>query len=153
MPDTWTTEDAPVLAAALASLDRDGDADGHAIADEAGLDEDLVVRSLRRLSTGGYLVAHFAMWPFPRGNTGLSLDRLSSIYVTEATDRARRAAGQWPDPESLTADVVTALQHMAEHGRGDEKTRAKRILDALAGGGTTVLSEALATVALRLTGM
>lgn len=153
MTDTWTTEDAPVLVAALTCLDRDGAADGHEVADEAGLDEDLVVRALRRLWSGKYLVADFAMWPFPRDSHGLSLDRLSSISVTEATDRARRASGQWPDPEALTADVVAALQRIEENGHGDEKSRARKILDALAGGGTTVLSEALATVTLRLSGM
>ena len=153
MGDTWSTEDAPVLAATLACLDRDGTADGQEIADEAGLDEDLVVRSLRRLSTGGYLVAEFAIWPFPRGNNGLSMDRLSSIYVTAATDRARHASGQWPDPESLTAALVATLQDMAENGRGDEKTRAQKILDALAGSGTAVLTEAISTITLRLAGM
>jgi hypothetical protein len=48
------------------------------------------------------------------------------LIISDVTERARRAVGQWPTPESLVNQVVDGLNEAATHESEPGKKRALR---------------------------
>lgn len=64
-------------------------------------------------------------------------------YVFGITPRALQAVGTWPSPEQLVDRLLEALADAAEHaGTDEERSRARRALDALRSAGRDVLVNA-----------
>ncbi len=84
-----------------------------------------------------------------------SLIRLESEYltikrldprppmVTAISGEARRAAGQWPDPEAITADIVRRLEEAADAAPEEKKRTIKEFLHAAAAEGADLLGTAV----------
>jgi hypothetical protein len=94
-----------------------------------GLDESDVQRALRSLSTANppYLVGIAAQLTYP-------------MIITEVTERARRAVGQWPASDQAADVFLAALTEAAEQEADEEKRSVlRRVATALGGVGKDVL--------------
>jgi hypothetical protein len=105
IPSTWETRELPVLSFLVEHFD-DSEAyrrNAEQIAEAAELSVDEVQRALRSL--------YEASPPYIDGITvaGPSYP----IFVTSVSERARRAVGQWPTPETLAERIVAALHEAA----------------------------------------
>ena len=77
-----------------------------------------------------------------------------SWSVLAVTPAARRAVGQWPTAESLTAALAEAFGTAAEHEQDPErKGRLRQVADFLAHTGRDMAAEVVAKVILRQAGM
>jgi hypothetical protein len=77
-----------------------------------------------------------------------------SWYVTEVTPEARRAAGQWPTAESLTARQAEGFSEAAEEETDPErKSRPRQLGSFLAETRKDIVAEVIAKVVLHGTGV
>jgi hypothetical protein len=77
-----------------------------------------------------------------------------SWSVRAVTPAARRAVGQWPTAESLTAALAEAFDDAAEHEQDPaKKERLRLVADFLADTGRDMAAEVVAKVILRQAGM
>lgn len=114
MRDTWLERDLPVLRAAIAVFERDGDPmDIDDIAAEAGFDTDTTQRALRALCTEPFF------------SDGRETGNGDILWVGKPTGAALRVAGQWPTPELLLERLVTALEAAGEDGTRTPEERGK----------------------------
>ncbi|MBU8807280.1 hypothetical protein KL953_00035 [Mycolicibacterium goodii] len=114
MRDTWLERDLPVLRAAIAVFERDGDPmDIDDIAAEAGFDTDTTQRALRALSTEPFF------------SDGRETGNGDILWVGKPTGAALRVAGQWPTAENLLERLVTALEAAGEDGTRTPEERGK----------------------------
>ncbi len=107
------------------------------IVELSGLAEDDVKRALRRISSA-----------FPPYIDGVeTAEAAYPIAISSVTERAIRAAGAWPTPETLADRIVAALEDTAANGESEvERTRAQKILDGAKGVGKGVLTSVLVKV-------
>ena len=86
---------------------------------------------LRRLYGAGYI-------------DGVPIDQAAHpIILTSVHPRALQAVGAWPSPEQLVSRLLDALADAAENAPTDEeRSRARRALDALRAAGWDVLVNA-----------
>lgn len=136
LPPTWASEDLPVLAAAIEIYDENGSAESRLIASKLSLPVEDVTRSLSRLDPDYVSLSEYK-----------TLQGRRPPKVLAVTGNARRAAGQWPDPDKMTADIITQLVEAAG-GETPEKERAiteffRGATGELAGIGGTLLGSAL----------
>ena len=145
MEDTWVSRDLPVLDALVRLLDEGNFAVRVAdIAGETGLDPKTVDRALDALH-GPYVVEY---------KKHMSGGIPDTWYVTEVTEAARRAVGQWPTAESLAENLAAAFSEAAdEEADPERKSRLRQIASFLADTGKDVAAEVLAKVILRPTGL
>ena len=124
--ETWTTRELPVLRALVEKFDE---IETEIVRIETlpaatGLDEIDVKRALRSLDTAA-----------PPYLTGTKVEGLSyPIIITNVTERARRAVGQWPASDLAADAIVSALSDAAEHESDDEKRSGLRNTAAFLGG-------------------
>lgn len=56
------------------------------------------------------------------------------------TEKGLRAVGAWPSPDQLADRLLTVLEDAAAHaGSAEERSRARRVLEALRAGGRNLL--------------
>ncbi len=124
--ETWTTRELPVLRALVEKFE-DVETDGvpiEALPAATGLDDIDVQRALWSLHTADppYLLGTgVAELPYP-------------IVITEVTERARRAVGQWPASDVAADAILAALSDAAEQEPDEEKRSGLRSAAAFLGG-------------------
>lgn len=135
LDDTWFSQDLPVLVAAIRILDeRQGAVTVSSLAESMGRDRDDVHRSVVRLADT-YLKVSWAQ----RGS------RPFIKLVSGSTAEARRAVGQWPNPDALVERLITELERRVETATDDEeRTRWQKLLDGAKGVGSNALSQLVA---------
>ncbi|SRR6266498_4917507 len=128
MEPTWVTRDLPVLRAVAelydAQLPSTFGVGPQAVVEATGLPRVEVDRAVFALVDSSLLSRHTDL----RGG-----DRITSWRVTGVSERARRLVGQWPSPEQLVADLVVALDKVAE-SEPDPDKKSKLKAGALAVG-------------------
>jgi hypothetical protein len=76
------------------------------------------------------------------------------IHITGATERARRAVGQWPTPENLVARLVEGLNAAAEHEADPaQKKRLRQVAGILGDTARGVVMDVMSKVILHAGGM
>lgn len=146
MSDTWVNRDLPVLTALVQLVDETGHAvKATKLEQVTGFDGPTVQRALRALNTEE--PAYFTAATVAMGN--------HVMIVGGVTGKARRAVGAWPTPENVTSALLDRLELLAndEGVSEDNRSRARRIRDALADGGGAVLTGVLTTVLTAQMGM
>lgn len=144
LQSSWVGEDLPVLTAAVALLDDATSVTGQEIMEKAQLDEDVVLRALRRLGSD-YLTVTWARLSGPAN--------LHWAIVEGATASARRVVGQWPDPETISREVVAELERVASSTTGDKGTKLRAFLEGGAESGAGLLGTLLGAAIARATGV
>lgn len=138
MNSTWADRDFPVLESIVRRTDESGHEVGlDEIEQDTGLSPEDVQRAIKALdSDGGYIRVSTP-------NGGGHID-----FVLSATSKARREVGAWPTPENITSELVDRLEQLAndENAGEDTRTRARRMLDAVADGGGAVLTGVLTSI-------
>jgi len=139
--DTWVPRDFPVLDATASLLEEMDMPKVSDLAQRTGLSTADVALALEAMD-GEYVHLQKTM-----GDPG-------SWYVKAVTPAARRAVGQWPTAESLTAALAEAFGDAAEHEQDPErKGRLRQVAGFLADTGRDMAAEVVAKVILRQTGM
>lgn len=134
MLDLWTQFDLPVLTELVHRLEVEGAHRVDTPLPIQGLSESQVQAALRQLEAGGYIVGVATQMPYP-------------VIVTGVTDRALRAVGAWPTAEAFVDRLLAALAQLSEEASTpDERSRARRLLDAFGGVGRDVLVNAAGSV-------
>lgn len=143
MEDTWTSRELPVLNAVVKAFeDRDRRqlrvAELTALCDLPESDVQAALRSLDSASPP-YLEA-------PRPGWGATYPAI----ITGVTERARRAVGQWPTPESLVDRLAEAFGQAAEHEADPQKRgRLREVASWLGQAGRDIAVKVAAEVLLR----
>ena len=122
MIDTWYNRDLPVLVAAAAHLDQFPRSRVHArtITPAVELDFADVERALTALTDGGYLRT--------ADDARMSGRRTAAVGLTE---KGRREAGLWPDPEALTNRLLDAIKQQIENATDpDTRNRLQKLFDS-----------------------
>ncbi|GAB4933527.1 hypothetical protein [Mycobacterium avium] len=115
MEDTWTNRDLPVLKAAVELYNRTGmPARASAIAQAAGLDEEITQRALRFLLREPF---------FEDKGTLRGGDQI--IFVGAPTGAALRVAGAWPTPENMVERLIAAFEAAAHDSDRSESERRR----------------------------
>jgi len=116
--DTWARRDLPVLDAIVSVFDKPDRYQMRMpeVVELCRLPEGEVQAALRVLAN--------ATPPYISG-TGVS-GLTYPVIISDVTERARRAVGQWPTPESLVSQVVDGLSEAAAHEPEPGKKRALR---------------------------
>jgi hypothetical protein len=129
--DLWRTCDLPVLLHLVHRLEVDGE---HRVDTPLAVDDlepTQVEAALRRLEEAGFI----------KGVT--TAESSYPVVITSVTARALQAVGAWPSPEQLVDRLLAALDHAAKHANtNEERSRARRTLDALGTAGRDVLVNA-----------
>lgn len=132
LPDLWTTCDLPVLVELVRRLEYDGEQHVFVNSLEVdGLKERQVEGATRRLRDSGLIEG--------RGVAELE----HPLVVVRVSARALQLVGTWPSPEQLVDRLLEALAAAAEEAStADERSRARRALEALRDAGRDVLVNA-----------
>jgi hypothetical protein len=86
------------------------------------------------LKAGGYIVGVATQMPYP-------------VIITSVTERALRAVGAWPTAEAFVDRLLATLTQLAEEApTPEQRSRARRVLDAFGGVGRDVLVNAAGSV-------
>jgi hypothetical protein len=144
--DTWVSRDLPVLDAIVRVFDQPERYDLRIpeLIRLCGLPETDVHAALRVLAD--------ASPPFITG-TGVE-ETTYPLVVSGATERARRAVGQWPTAERLVSQLAEGFSAAAERETDPEKKRWLREAAKMVGGtGKDMVTEIVAKLILRGTGM
>jgi hypothetical protein len=135
---TWYGRDLPVLAATVSLLSEPGHAPAvqvWQIAERVKWEPQDVFEALVALKDD-YVVLQGAIRPGP-----------GAVMVVGVTSEARRAVGQWPTPENISARLLAALQEAADRESDPaQKSRLRTAAEAVAGIGRGVLVEVVAKV-------
>lgn len=118
MDDTWAHRDLPVLDAIVNIFDKPDRYQMRMpeVVELSGLPQEEVQAALRVLANAS-----------PPYITGTGASGLTyPLIISDVTERARRAVGQWPTPESLVNQVVDGLNEAATHESEPGKKRALR---------------------------
>jgi hypothetical protein len=131
LPDLWTTCDLPVLTELVRLLEVAGRHQVELPLEVGALSRQQVEAALRRLYGAGYI-------------DGVTIDQAAHpIIVTSVCHNALQAVGAWPSPEKLVDRLLDALADAAENAHSEEeRSRARRALDALRAAGRDVLVNA-----------
>lgn len=115
MESTWASRDLPVLTAVVELWEETFPSTSSIgrleVVQRTGLANDDVDRAISALIEAGYLE-----WVPNRGG-----DRIYSWRITGISSGARRLVGQWPSPEELVKQIVSALEVAAENEPDAEK--------------------------------
>ena len=134
MLDLWTRFDLPVLTLLVERLEVEGAHRVNTPLTLEGLTEAQVQAALRRLEAGGFI-------------DGVASDASYPIIITSVTERALRAVGAWPTAEEFVDRLLASLTRLAEEApTPEERSRARRVLDGVAGVGRDVLVNAAGSV-------
>ncbi len=147
MKSTWETRDLPVLEAIVELTDAGEDRlEQQQLADRTGLDRPSVRLAL-------FALANEDPRLFDYTDTSTMAGRDIGI-IRDPTGHARRRVGQWPTPEKWTAHFVQALADAeANEQDAEQKSKLRRVLDAIAGAGTDLVAKAVAETAARSMGL
>jgi hypothetical protein len=143
--ETWIRRDLRILRAALQLHEADPSAPDIApedIAQLTGFDLGTVQVGIRALENDGLLV-------------GVRRGANSNAWLIDAVSgEGRRRAGAWPSAETAVYALINALQEVAnDPNRPDEqRSTARRILEAVGSFGSNVGASVLASVLARLLG-
>jgi hypothetical protein len=124
--ETWTTRELPVLRALVEQFDDIGTdvVRIETLPAATGLDEIDVKRALRSLDTAD-----------PPYIAGTKLEQLPyPVIISDVTERARRAVGQWPASDVAADAIVSALSDAAEQESDEKKRSGLRDAAAFLGG-------------------
>jgi hypothetical protein len=124
--ETWTTRELPVLRALVDKFDdiETGSVRIETLPAATGLAEIDVHRALRSLDTAD-----------PPYMSGTRISELPyPIIISNVTERARRAVGQWPASDLAADAIVAALNDAAEQESDEEKRSSLRNTAAFLGG-------------------
>jgi DNA-binding transcriptional ArsR family regulator len=145
LDDLWSTDDFPVLIAAVDLIDKSeyGSVFAGQIAQKTGKTQDEVVRALSRLN-GEYLVCR-----------DISADNIRNFLVVDSTTKAKVVTGVWPSPDRLIARLEDELEKEIEKvPEGSAKhMKLSALLDSLKNVATGVTTEVISQVLLRALGM
>ncbi len=131
MIDLWATYDVPVLAELVERLEVNGEPLVDRPDTLAGFMSKQYGGALRRLEAHGYIKAEG------------SLASRDPETVTAVTEKGLRAVGAWPSPDQFADRLLAALEDAAAHaGSEEERSRARRVLEALRAGGRDLLVNA-----------
>jgi hypothetical protein len=131
--DTWVDRDLPVLRFLVERFDDPRAVavrDFREIAEATGLTGDQIERAVFAL----------AVTASPPYVLGTPVAEIPYPIPTGVTERARRAAGAWPTPESFAEEFVTGLAAAIEREPDPEKRSRLRTLLGSAGGAVKDLS-------------
>jgi len=129
--DLWTQYDLPVLVELVRQLEGEGAHRVDTPLTVGALSETQVQAALRRLQAAGYIVGVASQLPYP-------------IVITGVAERALRAVQAWPSSEAVVERLLSALAEAAEQGAtSEERSRARRLLEAVGQDGRAVLVGAL----------
>ena len=137
MESTWADRDLPVLNAIVEIAERTGQAiTPEMLAQETGFTSGKIAPALRALAS--------AQPPFFEYST---IDTGDVAVIANPTGDARRTVGQWPTPEGLADQIISALEDAATNASSDEeRSRAQKMLDGAKGVGKGVLTGVLIKV-------
>lgn len=143
LPDTWHDRDLPVLTAVVALISETGQpCRKPQIIERTGLNDDQVTAALRNLFRSGHLRAP--------NNMGQGAQAAEIGIVIDFDASALQITGMWPTPETALDRMIVALEEIAQNTDDeDSRTRAKKILDGLAGAGRQI---GISVAAAALTG-
>lgn len=138
--ETYSTRDLPVLREAARVLDSEAGMYGlrfSQLVEATGLPATQVELALRALAEDGLLEVR---WAHPR----------EASRIAGLTSAARERVGLWPTPASALERMIAALEAIAQNTDDeDTRTRARKILDGLAGAGRQI---GISVAAAALTG-
>lgn len=143
LPDRWSTRDFPVLLETARQLDEGAmPAQVATIAEALQMDEHDVISALKALASS-YVV-------------GRSIDTLGGtvdFFVTDLTERGRRAVGLWPSGESADAlvDALRQAEDLVEDP--EEKNLLRRAAGAVGSVSRDVMVDVVAAVVARQSGI
>lgn len=140
-PDTWHARDLPILRLLIAEFEAGAfRVNAHTVAERLGFTRDRVELALRYLESDGLIEKP------PSGAR-----RQAVIEVQAVTGNGLRAAGAWPTEQTALDRMLASLEAIAINTDvpDDERSRARKILDQLAGDGRNV---GLAVLTAVLTG-
>ncbi len=126
LPDTWFSRELPVLVEAVRHFDLSTETLTAAdVAGTLGWDEETVRAAVRALVRGGYVREQRATMASLPGDT-----------IEQVSAEAYRAAGAWPNVETVADRLLAALQKAVDQApEGEAKSRARRALDAFLAAG------------------
>lgn len=133
--ETWHNRDLPVLRVIVRLIEAHPTRrpSPRHVADELNLSDDDVIRAVYNLKRGELVRP---VGPQRGGRMHEMLD------VTHA---GLLQSGAWPTPETALDRMIAALEAIAEHTDDeDTRTKARKLLDALKGAGTTVATSVAA---------
>ena len=141
----WATRDLPVLLSIAKAIDANpGQALlVEAVTDETGLERDAVISALIALN-GLYIIGE-SMAMFSGG--------IAEFITRGITERGRRAAGLWPDGD--TVDSLLDALRQAEEATDDpeEKNLIRRAASAVGSISKSVMTDVLAAYVRQQTGL
>ena len=133
--DTWFSRDLPVLDAIVGIHEQTGRdmIRAEAVVSATGFDRDTVVRAVRALHSGGYLVG------------GKGSAQMAFLFVGAPTGAARQAVGAWPTPERQLDRLIDALTSAVDDDTRpeEERSKLKQVLLGLKGAGYQIAIGAL----------
>lgn len=145
LPDRWSSRDFPVLVATARVLDGGGMP--ASVADvkaqlNGDLEPDEIIAALKSL-LHGYIVGK------PLDTLGGTMD----FFVTDLTERGRRAVGLWPSGESVDALVDALRQAESLTDDPEEKTMIRRAAGAIGSVSRDIMVDVVAAVVSRQSGL
>jgi len=146
MEDTWLWRDLPVLDKVVQLLEEaPGEMLlGQKVVDRSEMDPEDVARAIWALNRD-YIVLGRQL--FEEGG-------IDGQCIDGVTAEARRAVGQWPTPESLAAKLAEAFAEAADHEEDPrQKSKLREVAGVFGDTGREVVTEVLARVILRQTGI
>lgn len=144
LDDRWAGRDLPVLISLAKALDANPSSriSMEYVTDDTGLDRDAVLSALIALE-GTYIV----------GKPVELVAGIANFFTSGLTERGRRAAGLWPDGESVDA-LVDALRQAEEATEDpEEKTLLRRAAGAIGSVSRDVITDVMTAVIRSQTGI
>lgn len=145
LPDRWSSRDYPVLVATARVLDSGempASVSDVAAQLDATLDYDEIIAALKGL-LHGYIVGK------PMDTMGGTID----FFVTDLTERGRRAVGLWPSGEAADALVDALRQAESLTDDPEEKTMIRRAAGAIGSVSRDIMVDVVAAVVTRQSGL
>lgn len=145
LEDRWASRDLPVLISVAKALDASPGRilQAEAIVDTTGLERDAVISALIALNNT-YII----------GEPMILMGRGVADFTTSAlTERGLRAAGLWPDGETVDALVDALRQAEEATDDPDEKTLIRRAAGAVGSISKSLMTDVLAAYVRQQTGL
>jgi hypothetical protein len=131
--DTWAGRDLLFLRELVDQLQLTPSTDitAQGVGTALSWDDRATLAAFQNLRRGGYL---HEVAGAPRRGGDTAVDR-----PLDVTEKALRAVGAWPTPETALDRIIAALEAIAENTDDeDTRTRARRILAGFAGAGRQI---------------
>lgn len=126
LPDTWFSRDLPVLIEAVRHFDGTHQPlQAAAVAERLGWPVETVTAAVRALARGDYVQ-----------EMELALGTAGGDYIAGVSAQAYRAAGAWPNVDTMADRLHAALQAAVDNAPDAEaRSRARRALEAVCSAG------------------